>query len=96
MEREHTSQVNRVNDGDPLDGGSGTPAIHMTESTAGKWLFCTTSLPVFLPLAFTGSQLGYWIKGIMSPYDRFYSSKCHLKPYFTAHRPNTSPKNKAL
>lgn len=80
-----------MEDGDPLGGGSGTLAMHMAESTAGKGLLCTTSLPVFLPSAFTGSQLGHWIKG-MSPYRRFYSSKCHLRPYFTAHRPNSPPK----
>lgn len=73
-----------MDDGDPLGGGSGTPAIHMTESTAGKGLLCTTSLPVFLPSVFMGSQLGYWIKG---PYRRFYSSKCHLQPYLTTTNP---------
>lgn len=81
-----------MDDGDPLGGGSGTPAIHMTESTAGKGLLCTISLPVFLPSAFMGSQLRYWIKG---PYRRFYSSKCHLKPYLTA-QTRPSSKNKPL
>lgn len=74
----------------PTGGSSGTSALHMTESTAGKGLW-TTSLPVFLPSAFTGRQFGYWMKGIMSSCRRFYNSKCHLRPYFTAHRPNPPP-----
>lgn len=63
----------------------------MTESTAGKGLLCTTSLPAFLLSTFTDRQLGYWIKDRMSPCRRFYSLKCHLKPYFPAHRPNPPP-----